>query len=377
MKALIWIFVCLLLCFLLAEAANPTSQPSGQPSRQPTQQPTRQPTIQPSSQPTSQPSNPSGQPTSHPSCPSGQPTSVPTCPSGQPSRQPTSQPTRQPTCQPTMQPSRQPTSQPTRQPTSQPTSNPSSPTGQPTSHPSNPTGQPTRQPSNPTGQPSRQPTSQPTSAPSITVGNPSLGYSIPGYTNISVYWCKPALNDIFDGNLNGFQAIFGNIAVSSNANTNVAIKTAVIRVLPYVKGVDYLSLIFSSAWQLDISAAFNSNNGRLTISTISSTLLTTTVWNYILSSVAYKLTVMDDSSYSCLSYTNYHFSRKFVMQVFDAGGKRSNILARTLKVKTAALMFTDAIVSPRVISNKGATVQCLVDLHPNAPVDEVTATAYL
>ena len=80
--------------------------------------------------------------------------------------------------------------------------------------------------------------------------------------------------------------------MSSNANTNVAIKTAVIRVLPYQKGVDYLSLIFSTAWQLDVAAAFDTDTGRLTISTISTTLLTTTVWNYLLSSVAYKLGVM-------------------------------------------------------------------------------------
>lgn len=142
--------------------------------------------------------------------------------------------------------------------------------------------------------------------------------------------------------------IFENIFRGLYVNHTVNIKKVVITINPFRKDRDDLSTI-GEAGKYSIFAN-SSGNGVLTLSYKGGESgLPASSWSPILDMPAYRLSVDHLRPNRCYDYINGKYPRDFSIQAFDIYGRGSNILVRSLKVRTALIVISNA--NPMVITN--------------------------
>jgi hypothetical protein len=118
---------------------------------------------------------------------------------------------------------------------------------------------------------------------------------------------------------------------------------AIVTISPFDNEIDQLGMI-NNDFSNTVMVTYSS--GKLTIEQENSDLLsdTTTNWNTLLSSVAYKLGIEGGRLRSCYMYTEGRLpARTISVYVEDMYGRLSNTISVALLVETATLMYADDV----------------------------------
>jgi len=146
-----------------------------------------------------------------------------------------------------------------------------------------------------------------------------------------------------------------------------------VTVTPYIQGQDILSVLENDNDRY-IKANFSAESGALTFTNVGGLDLTKDDWDRVLNFPTYQLYINNFSPRSCSSFTHGRYTRKFTIQMVDRYGRRSNVVTRNMKVKTAVLMYTSA--RPVTVTNAAAFTSLEIKQNSLDPLyDLINATA--